>query len=230
MNKLSNVFGMSDLSMKVNREYTTAILTVFNFLKTGLLLTESDKLDLTESISVVKGMVNRCVKQDQWDWFTVYTHLGEPDPKNLAQIVNLLIDLRRAVLASETVKISSTCSHLVKLCFYDISLFFLESKHLTYSGDGGRVMLLSEKGTKNLIYLRTTRGDVFSLLCEVNRSGAAIGPRGVFHVKNMKLAEKVITEELSHHVLHLYDYSFKCGYSQLSKDIKALLTSKDLLL
>ena len=40
-----------------------------------------------EDFSILKGMSNRCLRKDQWDWYTTYSFLGSPEHKILRQFV-----------------------------------------------------------------------------------------------------------------------------------------------
>ena len=50
-----------------------------------------------EAVSEVKGLFNRVVKQDQWDWFAVFQQLGCLGRKKCRAIVYSLTDLRNAI-------------------------------------------------------------------------------------------------------------------------------------
>lgn len=52
---------------------------------------------INEDISRVKGIFNRVIKQDQWDWFTVNMHLDYPTNCDLSGIVSSLTLLRKAI-------------------------------------------------------------------------------------------------------------------------------------
>ena len=55
----------------------------------------------SESVSELKGMFNRCIKKDQWDWLTVYVAFGRPPYDFLRSSVSQLYELGRAVRAGE---------------------------------------------------------------------------------------------------------------------------------
>jgi len=54
-----------------------------------------------DSVSELKGMVNRCLRRDQWDWFSVYLAFGRPRFSLLRQAASLLEDLSRLLRASD---------------------------------------------------------------------------------------------------------------------------------
>lgn len=47
-----------------------------------------------EDISVLKGMVNRCTRHDQWDWYTTYQYLGYPSYRVMNEFVRECIVVR----------------------------------------------------------------------------------------------------------------------------------------
>jgi hypothetical protein len=65
----------------------------------------------------MNGMFNRCVRQDQWDWFSVFTQFGEMNRRHMHSIGPLLYKLRAALLAgdeSHQTQIGKMLSHLQK--------------------------------------------------------------------------------------------------------------------
>ncbi|WP_338752908.1 hypothetical protein [Bacillus sp. FJAT-52991] len=86
-------FGMAPLKSKMEYEYKKAVYSVYKIL-TGIV--SANEMDL-DDISKLKGLINRCLRQDQWDWFTVYAKFGEPNPQILKSIPHFLTKLRRAV-------------------------------------------------------------------------------------------------------------------------------------
>jgi len=69
-------------------------------IKDLLYLLEGGNADLEsklESISHVKGLFSRTVKQDQWDWSTVWRLLGRPSRKPARKISQTLKEFRRSL-------------------------------------------------------------------------------------------------------------------------------------
>ena len=60
-------FGFKPISNRMRPRYVAALQHVGSALQSGG-LREQD----SEYFSEVKGMFNRCVRRDQWDWHTVY--------------------------------------------------------------------------------------------------------------------------------------------------------------
>src|SRR5215211_6326653 len=86
-------FGMAPLSKTMRERYDRAVRTVSLFLA-GEIPPRSVEL---EEVSELKGMFNRSIKKDQWDWFTVYERLGHPPRKQMAYFVSKLAELRKSL-------------------------------------------------------------------------------------------------------------------------------------
>jgi HJR/Mrr/RecB family endonuclease len=56
---------------------------------------DADAVEL-DKISHAKGLLSRCLRKDQWDWYTVYNLLGKPPKKRLSQDQQALSQLRDA--------------------------------------------------------------------------------------------------------------------------------------
>ena len=52
---------------------------------------------ILDDISIVKGLFNRIIKQDQWDWFTVYMYFDYPNYIENREFVSLLAGLRTVI-------------------------------------------------------------------------------------------------------------------------------------
>lgn len=77
-------FGKFTISPGIKLKYTSIIKRLYSSPES---ISDAD-------ISVLKGMVNRCLKRDQWDWYTTYEYLGYPASKILHQFVDDSICVR----------------------------------------------------------------------------------------------------------------------------------------
>ena len=75
-------FGMAPISSRMRERYDGAVQSVNDFIEGKLKPGEVHP----ESFSELKGMLNRCVRQDQWDWFTVYSEFGRPPIPRIRRI------------------------------------------------------------------------------------------------------------------------------------------------
>lgn len=84
-------FGKYDISPNITALYLRILNSVFN---------EPESVS-SEDISVLKGMVNRCIKHDQWDWYTTYKYLSYPSYQLMNLFVKECVQVRKALLNDE---------------------------------------------------------------------------------------------------------------------------------
>lgn len=73
----NSYFGKFSISQSISDNYCRIIKSLYR----GEKVTDGD-------ISILKGMFNRCIKKDQWDWFTTYKYLGYPNDQTLRGFVH----------------------------------------------------------------------------------------------------------------------------------------------
>ena len=85
-------FGRLPISDRMRPRYIRALTS----LEGGL---RSDSLDdlKADEISEMKGMFNRCIRRDQWDWLNVYLALGRPPRSTMQMAASTLGALSRAI-------------------------------------------------------------------------------------------------------------------------------------
>jgi hypothetical protein len=75
-------FGNAPLKNSHREKTEAAIHTVIQILRD---MPDSPEIEQLEAISHVKGQFTRTIKQDQWDWYTVWSLLGRPLPATCKQ-------------------------------------------------------------------------------------------------------------------------------------------------
>lgn len=85
-------FGQADLHTLKDRHVQAADHVSHLVIKN---VRDSSTVDL-DQVSHAKGLLSRCVRKDQWDWYTVYKLLGMPPEKRLKQGQQALSRLRNA--------------------------------------------------------------------------------------------------------------------------------------
>ncbi|MFP3356276.1 GIY-YIG nuclease family protein [Planococcus sp. SIMBA_143] len=184
-------FGMAPLKRSTEYENRKATVTMLNFLEEKPL--EAKHLD---DMSHFKGMVNRCVKQDQWDWFTVYTLFKQPDPTLLKDFNHPITDIRHGFKVADQQKIELARQRLVSLGAVDLCLFYLGKKEPEYvNEDYGYLYILSRREERNTLKIGMTTRDVETRTKEINSSTGVLYPysvRRIFRVNDAKLAEKEV--------------------------------------
>lgn len=101
-------FGKADLHTLKDRHLEAADHIAW------LVLTETTTADAVnlDYVSHAKGLLSRCVKKDQWDWYTVYDLLGKPPEKRLHQGRQALSQLRDAAKEGDDEKVSQFVNQL----------------------------------------------------------------------------------------------------------------------
>jgi len=114
----NSYFGKYSVSEGISKKYVKIISTLY------------DKVDTVtqDDISILKGMANRCLKFDQWDWLTTYQYLGFPAKHFLRSFVEDCVDVRNNI---KNGNLSNLSSFSKKYSFMLNSMLF----HLTLNAD-----------------------------------------------------------------------------------------------
>ena len=84
-------FGKYSISANIRDRYKNILQRLYS----------SPETIIDDDISFLKGMVNRCLKKDQWDWFTTYEYIGYPDSKTMHHFITDCINVRNSVRMNE---------------------------------------------------------------------------------------------------------------------------------
>jgi cold shock CspA family protein len=167
--------------------------------QTGLDVVEGnlppEDVDL-DHLSELKGMFNRCLRRDQWDWFTVHTELGRPEHKSMRQIVGALVGLRRAIKDGDAESVERFKVQLIRSSFLTC-LYAYQDGIGEYSGDadGGWIYILSTREQPDILKIGMTRRSVERRVKEINSATGVLVPfsaRKVFRVTDAGIAESAI--------------------------------------
>ena len=101
-------FGRADLHSLKDRHIEAADHVAYIVLTD---VSDSSEVKL-DQISQAKGMLSRCVRKDQWDWYTVYKLLGKPPEKQLHQGRQALSQLRDAAKEGDDRKVQQYIGQL----------------------------------------------------------------------------------------------------------------------
>ena len=77
-------FGKYSITSKAAETYLQIIHSIYT----------APKEVTSENTSVLKGMVNRCIRHDQWDWYTTYQYLGYPTYRIMNDFVHECLTVR----------------------------------------------------------------------------------------------------------------------------------------
>lgn len=223
-------FGMAPLKPKTEYAYKKSVYSLYKILVDS---SEIGQINI-EDISAFKGLVNRCIKQDQWDWFTVYSRFGEPDPKQLLSIPNLLVALRKSLLSSDKDESERIREKLINIGTLDLCEIFLKRKASSNieSNNNGFIYILPKMEEPYILKIGMTHRSVEHRVKEINSATGVLFPysaRGVFKVINPSGAEKAIFDELGRYRIRKDREFFKIQYRQAIEIIKELLQKKGYL-
>jgi hypothetical protein len=130
-------FGVYPISDRMWSRYNCAVDATLDFLSSGT----PDGKQTAQSLSEVKGMYNRTLRRDQWDWFSVYEALGRPSEPEARKVVEWLVNLRTALVGADV----NTVTTLLQMRTEEIVMTGLGKArkylHETYAGlKGGRMV------------------------------------------------------------------------------------------
>lgn len=184
-------FGHAPLKSATAYKNRKAIVALLKHIRGELL-----EIDL-EAISLVKGLINRCIRKDQWDWFTVYTLLGRPEITTLTSIAALISQYRTAIKMNEVNKMEKLKQNLMDKGLVVLLENYLGKNEVELEG---YIYILSRREEPNILKIGMTTRDVELRLKEINSATGVLYPysvRCVFKVGNPKEAERRVFEELS---------------------------------
>lgn len=123
-------FGFRDISDRMRPRYRKTAETLLDWLSNK---EQSVPNDIESLLSEAKGIANRCVKKDQWDWFDVYVGLGRPALTDLRQVVRLLSEIRRTIVDGHALP-SNLLDQLQKFDFLEMMRRLCSHLETSYTG------------------------------------------------------------------------------------------------
>lgn len=220
-------FGMAPFKKKTKESYLYALNDVANYIAY-----KNYSNQICDSISIVKGLFNRVIKQDQWDWFTVYEYFNYPDLDNCRKIVSHLINLRHSILNSD---IQSIQKSNYALNFLSIATYYVNFSTFAHSimRDEEYVYILSRKEEMEILKIGMTTRTVSSRVKEINSSTGILYPisaRAVFKVTCCKSAERVSHESLKDYRIRKDREFFSLDFQEAYKILRKCLHDQNLLI
>ena len=209
-------FGMAPPKAETQDLRVVAVRSVLELLATGGV---EDPTRLADQLSEVKGLFTESVKQDQWDWFTVWSQLGRPSRSVAHRVSQRLGELARAVRMGEPVerivedaRSSGAVRHL---------RFFLEGPP-PLPPDVGFVYVLSTREQPNLLKIGFTNRTVEERVKEINGdTGVAVpfGVRGVWTVRGASSLERQIHQRFAAYRVRDSREFFELPFEEASREI-----------
>jgi len=193
-------FGMSPISDGMRRRYDAAVESVSDWLAES----RSGGVPSADAVSELKGMFNRCVREDQWDWFTLHLELGQPSKRDMKELVALLIGLRAAIQAESESQVREIA---VELGGSNLMYYLRHYRErLPGSSEGssgvGWLYVLSTRENPRLLKVGMTRRSVDERVNEINSATGVVIPysaRRAYRVADPATAEREV-----HRLLHTF--------------------------
>lgn len=216
-------FGMAPISKRMRRRYDDAVQHLSDILTGNLDICEV----VPELLSEAKGMVNRCVREDQWDWFTVFTELGSPPRRVLRRIASLLVPLRRAALSRDEKAFGDSQRALISTNV--LQLLYVYQNDLanqTYTEGAGWIYILSTREQPEVLKIGRTDRSVADRVREINSATGVLVPwaaRRIYRVRNAPEAEAEIHRRLAAYRIRIDREFFAIPIGDAVKIIDAYL-------
>ncbi len=206
-------FGMAPLKNTTDQLNKAAIESVKNFV---LGINAINSKEFLDAISRVKGIFNRVVRQDQWDWFTVYMYLDYPSFKDARLIASDLSNLRTAITKKDYNLGKNSLSRLQNSRFVEYCDNYLNFD-ITSESSAEYLYILSRREEKDILKIGMTTRNVQKRVNEINSATGVIYPlsaRKVYKVTDCKTVEKNIHSILSEYRIRADREFFKTDYTK----------------
>jgi hypothetical protein len=179
-------FGNAPLKSAHREKVERAILLVLSLLNS---LPSETSISLLEAISLVKGQFTRVVKQDQWDWSTVWLLLGRPSRQPAKTISNGLGALRTALKIGDTQRAEEIRTALLQtnICKY---LHEFLKPQANDTEVGAHIYVLSSRLAPTLLNIGVTAEALETKINQINSTlTVPLGLRAAWKVGNAKDTE-----------------------------------------
>ena len=190
-------FGMAPISPRMRARYDRAVQSLLDVVDGRVDPSDIDPNDISE----LKGMFNRCIRQDQWDWFSVYSEFGRPPISSLSKRVKELDDLRKSIVQRDTDSSEALAGTLKSAGILKqiLARYGSEGKQGEPDSDSEWIYILSTREQPNYLKIGMTLRNVEERVKEINSATGVLFPysaRAVFPVTDAKLAERKVFERL----------------------------------
>ena len=211
-------FGMSPPKPPTQRERIEAC-EVFIETISSLEVPQATKTVL-DAASVVKGLFNRVVREDQWDWFTVCRQLGYPSRGICDVIAKEIATFRTATKDGDREGWVTARTNLHRLPVRKCLDVFRGKARIVEESGAGWVYILSTRENPDLLKIGMTTRTVEQRVTEINgATGVAIpfGVRRCWRVCDPQKAERLIHTTLAEHRLRNDREFFRVRYADAVK-------------
>ncbi len=177
-------------------------------------------------LSTTKGLFNRVVREDQWDWFTVCGQLGYPSRRLSMDISDGIRLLRSAIKEQNRVAFDRAHTKLCRLPTRACICVMIGRGSVPDEPDAGWIYVLSTREWPALLKIGMTTRTVERRAREINNAtGVAIpfGVRRCWRVADPGRAERLVHGALQRYRLREDREFFKVSFGVASQSIEAAI-------
>jgi len=205
--------------------YTTAAQQLLDVLSGG-----PATADTPASVSEVKGLCNRILREDQPDWALVWLWMGLPSKLRLKWIVADLPALRQACLADDPAEQSYIVERVQRAGLMTALSYFVKHDEPPQEPGMGYLYLLSTRADRKLLKIGQTTRDVPKRVEEINRATGVVeplSPRRIWRVRDPVETEKRVHELLADYRVRSDREFFRLELSEAAPKIEQYLRDID---
>ena len=223
-------FGMAKISPRMRTRYDKAVQSLLDLNEGRIRPLDIDPNDISE----LKGMLNRCIRQDQWDWFSVYSEIGRPPERLLRAVVSRLTELRKSVVGQDGESTTAIVSTLSKTNILKSILFNYQTTKNTEGNENesGWLYILSTREHPNYLKIGITQRDVDQRVREINSATGVLVPysvRACFPVTDPRKAERIVFDDLAPFRIRNDREFFDMQFKDAVKSVRQLLDEARLI-
>lgn len=214
-------FGAAPISKRMRARYDMAVAV-------GLRVTRLDEphpIEQLSDISELKGMFNRCVRKDQWDWFSVHASLGRPSHHVCVRIARLLAGYRKALNSYEIEHASELRRQLGNSELYHCLTAYGGVNELV-DGSTGYLYVLSTREQPDVLKIGMTDRTPEQRIKEINSATGLIYPysaRMIVQLYNAVEIERLVHSELDEFRIRKDREFFRMSFSDAAKCIERVV-------
>lgn len=215
-------FGMAPISSTMRCRYDDAVQSMLQVLERDRPLADVN----TDAVSELKGMFNRCRREDQWDWASVHDEFGFPSKPVLRHTVKWLEQLRSAVIDQDEKLFEKSKFELINL---NILLYLYAYQSRSESDDGGLgewIYILSRREEPDVLKIGMTSKSVSERVKQINGHTGVLRPwsvRQVFRVKDASMVERAVFSSLAEYRMRPDREFFQLAFHEACEMIRSCI-------
>ena len=190
-------FGMAPPKAETLNARQTAASAFLRVLQSEEMPVASD--ELLSAISTVKGLFNRVVRQNQWDWFTVAAQLGYPSRRISRVIAGECARMRTAIRGRDLTVFANARVNLLRLPTRRCLAIHGGHALIADEDGAGWLYVLSTRESPSLLKVGMTTRSVEERVKEINGATGVAVPFGVRQC--WRVADPPAAERLAHKTL-----------------------------